>query len=236
MLLFVDVQLPVIGSSNRLVAVLVIPLLLFGRKRISTPFCATAAFLLPVYYLIPPPVHPDVNAHNFETVFVFEMAALGAMVVLARALSTEDQRRQLADMLICFALVSAIVAILQRYGALELLGRERWAHAFTASHDLRGAGFLADPNILATLLASVVPLAANWRFTRLRWPAVTILVLGMNATNSRAGILLAVLALALSMVGRLSSRRPATSAKGRKSFAVVAVCLILCFHRISVAN
>ena len=229
MLLFVDVQLPVIGSSNRLVAVLTLPLLLFGRRRISTPFCATAAILLPVYYLVPPLVHPDVDAHNFETVFVYEMAALGAMVVLARVLSTEDQRRQLTDMLITLALVSATVAILQRYGGLEALGRDRWGRAVTASHDLRGAGFLADPNFLATVLASILPVAANWRFSRLRLPAIAILALGVNATNSRAGILLAVLALALTMASRLSSHRAPALTKGRKSVIVVALCLIVLF-------
>jgi hypothetical protein len=229
MLLFVDVQLPLIGSTNRLVALLILPLLLFGRRQISVPFCATAAFLLPVYYLVPPLVHPAVDAHNFETVFVSEMAALGAMVVLARMLSTEDQRRQLADMLICFALVSAAVAILQRYGGLEALGRDRWGHAVTASHDLRGAGFLADPNFLATLLAGVVPLAANWRFAWLRWPAIAILALGVNATDSRGGILLTVLALALLIVGRLSSRSAATTTKGLKFVVVVAVCLFALF-------
>ena len=231
LMLFVDMPLPVIGGSNRLVAVLIFALLVFGRSSISisTPFCAAMAFLVPVYYLVPPLVHPDVDAHDFVTVFAFQMASVGAMLLLARALSTEDQRRQLIDMLIVFALVSATVAVLQRYGDLGPLGRDRWGYSTTASDDLRGAGFMADPNFLAVLLASVVPLAANWRFTQLRWPAIVILALGVYATDSRAGFLLGVLALALSMAGRLSSRRAAMSAKGKKSVAVVAVCLIALF-------
>ena len=229
LLLFVDTQLPLIGNSNRLVAVLILALLLFGRSGISTPFCAAIAFLLPVYFLVPPLVHPDVDARDFATVFVFQMACVGGMLLLARALSTDYQRRQLTDMLIFFALAAATVAILQRYGALGPLGRDRWGYATTAFGHLRGAGFMADPNFLAVLLASVVPLAVNWRFTQLRWPAIVILGLGVNATDSRAGILLAVLALALSMAGRLSSRRAAMSAKGQKFTAVVAVCLIALF-------
>jgi hypothetical protein len=82
-----------------------------------------------------------VDAYGFVTVFVLQMACLGAMLLLARALSTEDQRRQLTDMLIFFALVAATVALLQRYGHLGPLGRDRWGHSITASDDLRPRTF-----------------------------------------------------------------------------------------------
>jgi hypothetical protein len=231
LLLFVDVQIPFIGNSNRFIAVLILAVLLFGRSgtSIPMPFCAAMAFLLPVYYLVPPLAHPDVDARDFVTVLVFQMACVVAAVFLARALSTDGQRRQLTDMLIFFALAAATAAILQRYGLLAPLGRDRWGYATTASDNLRGAGFMADPNFLAIALASVVPLAVNWRFTQFRWPAIVILGLGVNATDSRAGIFFAVLALALSLTGRLSSRRAVMSAKGQKFAAVVGVCLIVLF-------
>ncbi|MFG1930072.1 O-antigen ligase family protein [Mycobacterium sp. NPDC048908] len=228
-LLFVDIQLPVIGSSNRLLAVLVLPLLLFGRSHISTPFCAAAAFLLPVYFLVPPLIHQDVDAHDFITVFVFQMTAVGAMVLLARVLAHEDQRRKLTDALILFAIGSAMIATLQRYGALEPLGRDRWGHAVTVSDSLRGAGFLADPNFLAAALASVIPLALNWRFRRVRWLAVVVLGVGVNATDSRMGILLTVLALVLSVTAGMGSRRDSVNSNRQKAVVVIAACLIALF-------
>jgi hypothetical protein len=47
----------------------------------------------------------------------------------------------LTDMLIFFALVAATVALLQRYGHLGPLGRDRWGHSITASDDLRPRTF-----------------------------------------------------------------------------------------------
>lgn len=228
-LLFVDVSLPVIGSSNRMLAVVVFALLFFGRSRISTPFCATVAFLLPMYYLVPPLLHPEVDSHDFGTVLLFQLTAVGAMVLLARAMAIDDQRRQLADMLIVFAIASAIIAVLQRYGALDALGRNRWGHALTASQSLRGAGLMSDPNFLAILLASVIPLAVNWRLTRFRWLAVVILGAGVYATDSRSGLLLAALALILSITVGTAARGTAPRSSRQIAVAVIATGLVILF-------
>lgn len=229
-LLFIDVQLPVVGSSNRLVALLAVPLLFLGRSRISTPFCAIGALLLSAYYLLPPLFSPTLDSHNFETILLYSLASLSAMVLLARAIDDEQRRYQLADLLIVFAITSAVLAMLQRYGMLDALGRNRWGHAITSDQSLRGAALLADPNFLATILASVVPLAVNWRIKRLRWPAVAVIALGVNATDSRAGIVLTILAIVLATFLRPST---ADTTKFRipkyvvVSFAVLAVLLAL---------
>lgn len=205
-LFLVDIDLPVVGGSNRVVAIAIFALLIFGRMnvRIRTPLCAAVAFLLPLYFLLPPLVHPDVEAGDFVTVFVLQMACVAAAVLLARQMTTERRRHRLIDVFVVLAVAAAIVAVFQRYGDLGPLGRDRWGRYMTEYEALRGTGFLADPNFLAVPLASVVPLSINWRFTQLRWPATVVLGAGVYATDSRAGILLTVLALGLSTASRLT--------------------------------
>jgi len=157
-------------------------------------------------------------------VLIFQMLSLGGMVFVARAVASDDQRRKLTDMLVLFALASAVIASLQRFGILERLGRDRWA-----DYTGRGVGLMADPNFLAVLLASVVPLIVSWRFTRLRTPALMVLALGLYSTNSLAGIFLALVALAVSMAGRMSTTNAAFTAKGRRSVTLVAICLVCLF-------
>ena len=231
-LLFVDVQIPLFGSSTRLIAVSVFLLLLFGAGGIRTPFCATMFVLLSLYILVPIIFRPDGGVFSTARLLIDQMLSLGGMVLLARVLASDDQRRKLTDVLVLFALVSAAVAFFQRLGILGQLGRDRWApagYSITASGDLRGAAFLADPNFFAILLASVVPLIVSWRFTWLRAPALAVLALGLYSTNSRAGICLAALALALSILTRTSTTNAGVMAKGRKSVTLVATCLVALF-------
>jgi hypothetical protein len=231
LLLFADVPVPLFGDSNRLLGVLILLILCFGGggRGIRTPFCGTMAVLLPLFFLVPILVHYDVDAGEAAKVLLFQLLSLGGMVLIARALASDYRRRKLIDVLVLFALASAAIAILQRFGVLGPLGRDRWGYSTTDSNDLRGAGFLADPNFLAVLLASIVPLVVSWRFTRLRAPALLILALGLYSTNSRAGILLAVVALTLSIVGSTSATKAAFMAKGRKSVTLVAIGLIVLF-------
>ncbi|AGB21352.1 O-Antigen ligase [Mycobacterium sp. JS623] len=229
LLLFVDVPLPLIGNSSRLVAVLIIPLLLLGRGGVRTPFCAAMYLLLPLYILFPIFFLPNIDTFEPWKRLALELVSLAGMVLLARALASDEQRLKLTDMLVIFALASSAVAALQRFGILGPVGRDRWGYSTTASGDLRGAGFLADPNFLAILLASVVPLIVSWRFARLRGPALVVLALGLYATNSRAGILLAVVALAVSVMMRPSTRSAGPMTRGRKTVILVAVCLVALF-------
>jgi hypothetical protein len=228
-LLFVDVSLPLIGNSTRLLAVLIFPLLLFGGGGVRTPFCATMYVLLPVYILVPILLHDEVGTFAAGAVLILELLSLAGMVLLARALANDIQRRKLTDMLVIFAVISAGVATLQRLGVLGPMARDRWGFSTTASGELRGAGFLADPNFSAILLASVVPLIVSWRFTHLRAPALVVLAAGLYSTNSRAGILLAVAALAFSLLTRTSTTKTALMAKGRKPIVLLAICLIALF-------
>jgi hypothetical protein len=229
LLLFVDVPLPVVGNSSRLLAVLIFPLLLFGRGGIRTPFCAIMFLLLPLYILIPIIFVPDVGTFEAGKVLILQFLSLAGMVLIARAIASDCQRRKLTDMLVLFAVVSAAVATLQRFGVLGPMARDRWGFSTTASGELRGAGFLADPNFFAILLASVVPLIVGWRFTALRAPALAVVALGLYSTNSRAGILLAVAALAFSLVTRASTASTGTKIKGRKPVIAVAICLLALF-------
>lgn len=233
LLLFVDVELPFVGSSNRLIALAIIAFVILGRRDlpISTPFTGAVAVLIPLYYLLPPLVHPEDDAHNFAAVFVFQMACVGAMLLLANVMAEANTRERLVDLLILFAAVSAVVAIMQWYGVAGALGRERWIHATVSSSTLRlrGAGFLADPNFMAILLASTLPLIINWRFTRLRWPVLAVIILGINTTNSRSGIILAMLAVLLSVAARSSFRTAIASVKGRRAVFGLVACLIALF-------
>jgi hypothetical protein len=86
---------------------------------------------------------------------------------------------------------------------------------------------MADPNFLAVVLACVLPLVVNWRFRKLRWPATVIIGAGVYATDSRSGLLLAVVALALSMVNRPGGR--AMRAKGYAAMAAFMVCVVALF-------
>jgi hypothetical protein len=229
LLLFVDVSLPIIGNSTRLLAVLIFPLLLFGGGGVRTPFCTIMYVLLPIYILVPILLHDEVGTFAAGAVLILELLSLAGMVLLARAIANDSQRCKLTDMLVLFAVISAAVATLQRFGVLGPMARDRWGFSTTASGELRGAAFLADPNFSAILLASVVPLIVSWRFTYLRAPALVILAAGLYSTNSRAGILLAVAALAFSLVTRASTTKKALVAKGRKPLILLAICLIALF-------
>jgi len=228
-LLFVDVSLPVIGNSSRLLAVLIFPLLLFGQGGVRTPFCAIMFVLLPLYILVPVIFLPDVGTFEAGKVLILQFLSLAGMVLLARAIASDYQRRKLTDMLVLFAIGSATVATLQRFGVVGPVGRDRWGFSTTASGELRGAGLLADPNFFAILLASVVPLIVSWRFTWLRAPALVVVAVGLYATNSRAGIFLAVAALAFSLVTRASPFGFGNKTKGRKPVVAVAICLLALF-------
>ena len=109
------------------------------------------------------------------------------------------------------------------------VGRDRWGYSTTASGDLRGAAFLAHPNFLAILLASVVPLIVSWRFRGLRAPALVVLGLGLYSTNSRTGIILAVVALLVSIAFSASNTNAASAGKRLKSVILVAFCLVTLF-------
>lgn len=229
LLLFVDVSLPLIGNSTRLLVVLVFPILLFGGGSVRTPFCATMYVLLPIYILVPILLHDEVGTFAAGAVLILELLSLAGMVLLARALANDCQREKLTDMLVLFAVVSAAVATLQRFGVLGPLARDRWGYSTTASGELRGAAFLADPNFSAILLASIVPLIVSWRFAHLRAPALVILAAGLYSTNSRAGILLAVAALGYSLLNRTSTTKVALVRKGRKPLILLAICLFALF-------
>jgi O-antigen ligase/polysaccharide polymerase Wzy-like membrane protein len=237
LLLFVDVSLPVFGNSTRVLAVLIFPALLLWGGGVRTPFCAAMYALLSLYVIVPMIFHDDVGAYEAGKVLILDyFLFLAAMVLLAKALTSECQRRKLTDMLVLFALASAVVACVQRFGFVGPLGRDRWGYSTTAAGNLRGAGFLADPNFLAILLASVVPLIVSWRFARLRAPALAVLAIGLYSTNSRTGIFLAVLALLVAIAGRVLPRATRVSTanavlvgKRSKSVILVAACLVALF-------
>jgi O-antigen ligase/polysaccharide polymerase Wzy-like membrane protein len=183
-----------------------------------------------MYVIVPMIFHHDVGILDAAKVLVLDyFLYVAAMVLLARALAIEQQRLKLTDTLAFFAITSAAVAFLQRFGIVGPLGRDRWGYSTTASGDLRGAAFLADPNFLAILLASVVPLIVSWRFRRLRAPALVLLGLGLYSTNSRTGIVLAVVALLVSIATQASNTNAASAGKRLKSVILVAVCLVTLF-------
>lgn len=183
-----------------------------------------------MYVIVPMIFHHDVGLVEVGKILILDyFLFLAAMVLLARAIASEQQRRKLTDMLALFALASAAVACLQRFGILGPLGRDRWGYSTTASGHLRGAAFLSDPNFLGILLASVVPLIVSWRFTRLRAPALAVLGLGLYSTNSRTGIILAVAALLVSIATRASTSNVALVGKRPKSVILVAICLVTLF-------
>lgn len=229
LLIFVDVQLPFVGNSNILLAFLVAPLLVLSASQVRTPFTAAMAVLLPLYFLIPVLVHQDLDLVQTGKVLVFSMLSVGGMVFLARALAEPRHRRRLIDVLILLALASAALATLQRFGFVGPLGRDRWGYSTTETGELRGAGFLADPNFLALLLASVVPLAVNWRLTQLRIPVLIALGVGLYSTNSRAGLLFAVLALFASILVKRSAALTSVSSRGRKAILIAGAVLLALF-------
>jgi hypothetical protein len=230
LLLFVDVSLPLVGNSSRLLAFLIFPLLLFGGGGVRATFCVTMLMLIPLYILVPIMFFPD-DVGTFEAGkgLALGLLSVAGMVLLARALAIDHSRRQLTDILVLFALISAVVATLQRFGFMGPVGRDRWGYSTTALGELRGAGFLADPNYLAIMLASIVPLIVSWRFAWLRAPALVVIALGLYATNSRAGILLAALALIASLATRTRTANAGHITKGRKLVYLVAVALVALF-------
>ncbi len=229
LLLFVDVSLPIFGNSARLLALLIIPLFLLGRSGVSTPFCAVMFVLTPMYILVPIVLSADINTSDVAKLLILQFVSVAGMVLMARALANGPQRQKLTDSLILFAVTSAAIAILQRMDIVGPIGRDRWGFSTTAAGELRGSGFLSDPNFFAILLASTVPLLVNWRFVRLRVPALAVLAVGLYATNSRAGIFLATAALAVSLLTRPSTQTDGEATRGRKSVVFAAIVLMALF-------
>ncbi|WP_141564480.1 hypothetical protein [Mycolicibacterium palauense] len=168
----------------------------------------------------------DLEVSHISNLLVLELILLGGMVLLARAISDGPVRARLIDVLIFFALASAAIAFLQRFGVLGPLGRNLWGHAGLPSGQLRGAGFLPDPNFLAVLLAGVIPLIASWRLSHLRLISLVVVAMGLYSTNSRAGIFLAVLALLLTVVVKRAPTRMQSKSRRNRSVAIAAAVLI----------
>ncbi|NRQ49128.1 O-antigen ligase family protein [Aeromicrobium stalagmiti] len=129
-------------------------------------------------------------------------------------------------MYIFFSVVSGAVAFLQQQGLVGALGRDLWGRATAADGSLRGSGLLGDPNFLAVLLASSIPLIMQWHRLKARLPALAIVTAGLLSTNSRAGFILALVSVVILFFNRQrrgSGQQPNSRGRG----LVVTACIVL---------
>ena len=198
LVLFVDISLPVLGSSNRFIMLVIIPLFLWRHVRITLKYCTGALFLLVGCFLVPALFVQGASFWGTISSIAFQVAMLGVAVLAARSGASTATRRLMLDALVALAAMSAVAALAQRYGGMPALGLDRWGRASSATGDFRGAALLSDPNFLAVGLAGCLPIVLKWhRSIRVRMVMAVTIVAGLYATDSRAGILLAVLGVAI---------------------------------------
>lgn len=226
---FVDVPVPFFGSVVRLFALPVLALLVTSRSHFVPAGLGTVALLLPAYFLLPVIVNGSTNASDAVAGLVDQFIFIGVALLLARQLGDPERRLITTRTFVLFASVSGAVAMAQSAGLLPPLGRDLWGRAVSAAGSFRGAAFLADPNFLAVLLAATVPLGLSLRFVATRVISLVAIFGGIYATNSRAGMILGLLAVILVLVVR--ARRDSAGASARTTalwlVALLALALIL---------
>ncbi|MBD8608524.1 O-antigen ligase family protein [Aeromicrobium sp. CFBP 8757] len=229
--LFVDVPVPLFGSVIRLAAIPTLLLIAFQRNRVSVPRCSSLALLFPLYFALPWLFNGrgDVTQVTFDV--TAHLVVVGVAVLAAREITRSESRQQLADYYVAFAAVSAVLAWCQRQSLLGPLGRDLWGRAQTSTGDLRGAAMLSDPNFLAVLLASSVPLIFQWHRSRLRLMALGVVAIGLFSTDSRAGILLALISVAVLLARKApeGQRRSSKREGGRKLVVTASLMLVILF-------
>lgn len=229
LVLFVDVDVPFFGTIAQFALFAVIPTLLLGRQTVSPWRLGAAILLLPGYFLVPPLMDDRVDFGAAASGLVQHLTFAGVVLLAAREIVDPRTRRRLTDFIVWSATASAALAVLQRVGLIGPLGRDLWGRASTATGELRGSGLLPDPNFLAILLAATVPLAMTWERGRARAFVLVGLGAGIYATNSRAGLLLGVLALVVTVAALRRVGSPTVPRRGKHLMVVAGVVLVACF-------
>lgn len=162
---------------------------------------------------------------------------LPAVALFLATLQLPDAaRHRLLAIFLALAAVAVILGIAQVYG-----GRASPLRFYAITNEAEAVGFFANRNHLASQLAMALPLAlvaTAWGVSRRLeggrvhggWIAMgcllgVLLILGIALARSRAGLLLGMLAIALSVPAMLSLRR---RRGGRRAIAaIVAIGLLL---------
>lgn len=165
-----------------------------------------------------------------ERAFAWLLPAVA--LFLAGLQLSSAQRTSLLKLLVAGAALSVVLGLAQLFG-----GPESALRFYSRTNPTEAVGFFANRNHLASLLAVALPLVvvgtARWLAKREAWDArtllglvagiglVALLILGIAMARSRAGLLLGMLGLLLSLPLALQLRRR----RGTRRVLAVAVAL-----------
>lgn len=200
----------------------VVPMVkLFGRQSLKDrPYILGVVALLPAI-LLSHLTHGDVYDARVDT---FEFAKVVAYFLLL--LAVVDSPARLRYLLICLTLcilVTAILALLQHHGLVDmegLSGVRQWMRTEGEGGELdyvirlQGAGIFHDPNDLSLVLVMGILLGIYFLLEYRSWPwrinaalAIGILVYALMMTRSRGGFLSMMAGLFVLMVHRWGWRK-----------------------------
>ncbi|MFT4216782.1 MAG: O-antigen ligase family protein [Micropruina sp.] len=216
---FVDVTLATVGdlvlSVQKVTAIVVLPLgaILLRRLRWSSAIAATAA-ALSLAYVVAAGLGGQPAPTLASDLFALILNAIAALVLYA-ALLDMPRPVQTFGRVWCFcAVVTSMLALGQVLGVVPLMNvpDELLSRRLTDSGLLRASGLKADPNFAAMMMTAGVAFTAVVVSRPLRLAARLALFVGVAATLSRMGMIVAaVLLLASASAGtrrhRISSVR-----------------------------
>ncbi len=195
---FIDLTLYDVGgfsiSVQKTVAALVFPisLLLIRRLRFDKHLIGFAV-LLTVVYLIGHIARGEVTPEGWSAVIGVWMQLWGAIALLTAVVEKKDGVLLVGKVWIWISVVTAILAILQSLGVIPLINvPEEYLHnRETETGFYRGIGLKFDPNFHALMLAIGIAFVGVFLKGKTRLLAFLIICLGIVATFSRMGLILA---------------------------------------------
>jgi hypothetical protein len=201
---FVDISLLSIGAFQvtvqKIVAVLALPLavVLMGHIRVSRPLAVFALILL-IAYCIAYVIRRDFSGDMVSGAITVLTGFVGALVLYTALTQRSDALAMLGTTWVAFSVCSSSLALLQAAGAIPLFNvpdeylQTREAIGVTGLY--RGVGLKYDPNFQALMLLIGLVFSQFYLSTH-RLMVSFIVFLGIIATFSRMGVLLALMILA----------------------------------------
>lgn len=234
------VSVPV--TAQKLAALLAFPLalLLIGGIRAPARLLVLAALLL-LAFTMRDLTGAVLDPRTLSASSVVLIGLAGAVVLFTALESDPRALGWLASTWIAFAAATAVVAILQAFGLVpmftpgkELLGGREVMPGVSL---YRGVGLKEDPNFQSLMLCIGLVFSQFRQRKGMRTCTSALLALGVVATFSRMGLLLAVLILAAAPIARASSRgRIVASVRSLATVAMVGIGLALFVRFVSPAT
>lgn len=229
-------------TAQKLAALLAFPLalLLMGGIRAPARLLGLAALLL-LAFTMRDLTDGVLDAQTLAASSVVLIGLAGAVVLFTALESDARALGWLASTWIAFAVVTAILAIAQAFGLVsmvtpgkELLGGREVMPGVSL---YRGVGLKEDPNFQALMLCIGLLFSHFRQRRRTRTCTSALLALGVVATFSRMGLLLALLILIAAPVARASADdRIVATVRGLAAVAVVGIGLALFVRFVSPAT